>query len=56
MLAGPPASSFLFQKYGGKTMLFHLSGLWAAFVLLSIIFLFDDPAARKKRPAAAAAG
>lgn len=55
MLAGPPASSFLFAKYGGKTMLFHLSGLWAAFVLLSIIFLFDDPAARKKPAKTAAA-
>ena len=55
MLAGPPVSSWLFSKYGGQTMLFHLSGMWGAFVLLSILFSFDDPAARRKPLAVSAA-
>jgi MFS family permease len=55
MLAGPPASSYLFAHFGGRTMLFHLSGMWATFVVFSLVFLYDDPAARKKRDLAAAA-
>jgi MFS family permease len=55
MLAGPPISSTLFQKFGGRTMLFHLSALWSVFIILSLVFMFDDPAARKKRGEAAPA-
>ena len=51
MLAGPPLSSYLFQHHGGKTMLFHLSAMWTCFILFSLLFLFDDPAARRKRAA-----
>jgi MFS family permease len=47
MLLGPPASSYLFQRYGGVTMIYHLAALWAAFVLFTVVFLYDDPAARK---------
>jgi MFS family permease len=43
MLTGPPISSVLFTRWGGPVMLFHLAALWAAFVLLSIIFAADDP-------------
>ncbi|HEY3495974.1 MAG TPA: MFS transporter [Polyangiaceae bacterium] len=51
MLLGPPVSSRLFKTFGGATMLFHLAALWAAFVLFSIVFFRDDPAAQ--RPARA---
>jgi MFS family permease len=43
MLTGPPISSVLFTRWGGPVLLFHLAALWAAFVLLSIIFAADDP-------------
>lgn len=46
MLLGPPISSILFDQYGGATMLYHLAALWAAFVVFSVIFYRDDPAAR----------
>jgi MFS family permease len=47
MLLGPPISSRLFKAFGGATMLFHLAALWAAFVLFSIVFFRDDPAAQR---------
>jgi MFS family permease len=49
MLLGPPISSALFQHFGGKVMLLHLAVLWGAFVVFSIIFYLDDPAARRSR-------
>ena len=57
MLLGPPVSSILFEKLGGPAMLYHLAGLWGAFVLFTLAFYRDDPAARslfmpKARPAA----
>jgi MFS family permease len=48
MLLGPSISGFLFQRYGGVPMLYHLAALWAAFVLFTIVFMRDDPAARRK--------
>jgi MFS family permease len=45
MLLGPPASSYLFDAYGGASMLFHLAALWVGFVLFSVVFYRDDPAA-----------
>lgn len=47
ILLGPPVSSRLFARYGGATMLFHLAALWAAFILFSVVFAADDPAARR---------
>jgi hypothetical protein len=53
MLLGPPASSLLFQRYGGETMLFHLAALWAAFVVFALVFAADDPAHAVHRAALA---
>jgi MFS family permease len=47
ILLGPPVSSQLFARYGGAAMLFHLAALWAAFILFSVVFAADDPAARR---------
>jgi MFS family permease len=47
MLLGPPISSRLFKAYGGGTMLFHLAAIWGLFVLFSIVFFRDDPAAQR---------
>lgn len=49
MLLGPPISGHLFERYSGKEMLFHLAGLWAAFVVFTIVFYADDPAVAKRR-------
>ncbi len=49
MLMGPPISSLLFQRFGGEAMLYHLAGLWGAFVLFTVIYLYDDPAARQQQ-------
>ena len=46
MLLGPYISAMIFERQGGAFMLYHLAGLWMAFVLFSIIFYRDDPAAR----------
>lgn len=46
MLLGPPLSSRIFADVGGAAMLYHLGALWAAFVVFTIIFARDDPAAR----------
>ncbi len=48
MLLGPWLSSLVSKHFGGKTMLLHLAALWAAFVIFSIIFYRDDPAAAPK--------
>jgi MFS family permease len=56
MLVGPPVSGFLFTRYGGATMLFHLAALWAGFVVLTVLFAADDPrraSADRARAAAA---
>jgi MFS family permease len=47
MLLGPPISSVCYQRFGGGAMLGHLATLWGAFVLFSIIFWRDDPAATR---------
>jgi len=44
MLLGPPISSQLFARFGGVAMLYHLSALWAGFVLFAFVFQRDDPA------------
>lgn len=53
MLLGPPLSSVLFERFSGETMLLHLSALWASFVLFTLWFAKDDPAARGARAATA---
>jgi MFS family permease len=47
MLIGPKVSSVLFANYGGGVMLAHLALLWTAFVLFTVVFAGDDPAARR---------
>ncbi len=47
ILLGPPVSSQLFARYGGAAMLFHLAARWTAFILFSVVFAADDPAARR---------
>ncbi len=49
MLIGPPLSSLVFQAAGGEAMLYHLGALWAVFVLFSLVFSADDPAARRRQ-------
>jgi MFS family permease len=46
MLLGPPISSRIFESVGGPAMLYHISAIWAAFVVFTIVFARDDPAAR----------
>jgi MFS family permease len=49
MLLGPPVSSFLYQRMGGAAMLWHLAALWASFVVFTMVFWRDDPAATRVR-------
>jgi MFS family permease len=49
MLLGPPISGRIDSRVGGTTMLYHLAGLWTVFVLFTIIFARDDPAAQRRR-------
>ena len=48
ILLGPLVSSVLCDRWGGAAMLYHLTGLWGAFVLFSIVYAADDPAARRR--------
>jgi MFS family permease len=43
MLLGPPVSSVVFRVFGGAAMLYHLAGLWMAFVAFATVFAADDP-------------
>lgn len=47
MLLGPPASSVLFERFGGAGMLCHLAALWLAFALFGLVFSKDDPRASR---------
>ncbi|AUX43706.1 MFS transporter [Sorangium cellulosum] len=47
MLLGPPLSSVIYERAGGAAMIYHLAALWAAFVVFTIVFAGDDPAARR---------
>jgi MFS family permease len=49
MLVGPPLSGLLFTRYGGPVTLYHLTALFAAFVLFTWVFAADDPAYRRRR-------
>jgi MFS family permease len=51
MLLGPPISSSIYAARGGGPMLYHLAGLWIAFVLFTAAFFRDDPKAHAVRPA-----
>jgi MFS family permease len=48
ILLGPPLSSQLFARSGGRMMLYHLAALWLAFILFSIVFARDDPRSRRE--------
>jgi MFS family permease len=52
MLFGPKISSILFARWGGAAMLYHLTALWTAFILFTIVYATDDPAAKKRAPEA----
>jgi MFS family permease len=54
MLLGPPISSRIFQALGGAHMLYHLAGLWLAFIVFTAVFQRDDPASLRRRERAAA--
>jgi MFS family permease len=47
MLVGPPISSLFFARFGGGAMLGQLAALWCAFVVFTLVFWRDDPAARR---------
>lgn len=47
MLLGPPTSSAVYELFGPNVMLYHLTGLWTAFVLMTAVFYRDDPRARR---------
>jgi MFS family permease len=53
MLLGPLASGWIFQSRGGVPMLYHLVGMWSAFIVFTLIFAGDDPAAQRRRATAA---
>lgn len=53
MLLGPYISARIFDARGGVAMLYHLAALWVAFVIFTIVFFRDDPAARRYSPAPA---
>ncbi len=46
---GPPVSSFVFSRYGGGLMLYHLAAMWAAFIVWSVLFSRDDPSSMGRR-------
>lgn len=56
MLLGPPISGYLFAKEGGAAMLYHLAALWVGFVLCTLLWYRDDPAARRSETAPAIEG
>jgi MFS family permease len=47
ILLGPPVSGFIFGRWGGSAMLFHLAAMWGAFVVFAIIYAADDPASAR---------
>lgn len=46
ILLGPVVSGRIFERWGGGVMLLHIAALWTGFVVLSLLFRRDDPAAR----------
>jgi len=56
MLVGPKISAELFESYGGAAMLYHLVALWSGFIIFSLIFYRDDPAAQRRQAARREAG
>jgi MFS family permease len=48
ILLGPPLSSFLFASRGGGAMLLHLAAIWAVFIVFTLVFRNDDPAAVRR--------
>ncbi len=53
ILMGPPIASVIFTRSGGAMMLYHLGALWVVYVLFTLVFMYDDPAARRARAAKA---
>lgn len=49
MLIGPSIAGHIADKYGGLPLIWHMGALWVGFVIFTIVFLYDDPAARRKR-------
>lgn len=44
ILLGPRVSAELYDRFGPEVMLWHLVGLWAFFIVVSVIYRRDDPA------------
>ncbi len=56
MLIGPSIAGHIADKYGGLPLIWHMGALWVGFVVFTIVFLYDDPAARRKRDQKKVAG
>jgi MFS family permease len=54
MLLGPLVSGWIFDTRGGVPMLYHLVAMWCGFIVFSVVFAGDDPAALRRRAATAA--
>lgn len=44
LLLGPKVSSLIYDAYGGEAMVLHFAGLWAVFIVGSLVYRRDDPA------------
>lgn len=51
ILSGPLIAGQIFQRYGGMMMLYHHVAMWAAYALMTVVFMYDDPKARRARDA-----
>jgi len=47
MLLGPPISSAIMTSRGGPAMLYHFAVMWGVFVVATLVFAADDPAASR---------
>jgi MFS family permease len=47
ILLGPPLSGWIFARWGGAAMLFHLAAIWGAFVAFAVTYAADDPASSR---------
>ena len=49
LVVGPFLTGRVFHAFGGSAILWLFAGLWAVFVVLSVVFWKDDPRARAAR-------
>ncbi len=48
MLIGPPIASAVYQQVSGKAMILQFVAIYIAFVIFTVVFANDDPAARRR--------